>query len=40
MTGNRLIKSSMIPSGGNLDDFAVADVKGRPLVACADGNDV
>ncbi|MFI9041365.1 WD40 repeat domain-containing protein [Streptomyces sp. NPDC053726] len=35
-----MIKSSMIPSGGNLDDFAVADVKGRPLVACADGNDV
>ncbi|MFD4941104.1 WD40 repeat domain-containing protein [Streptomyces sp. NPDC058409] len=36
MTENRLIKSSMIPSGSPIRDFAVADVKGRPLVVCAD----
>ncbi|MCG5218199.1 WD40 repeat domain-containing protein [Streptosporangium soli] len=40
MADSRLITSSMIPSEGNLSDFAVADVKGRPLVVCADGGDV
>ncbi|MEU5644373.1 WD40 repeat domain-containing protein [Streptomyces milbemycinicus] len=40
MTDSRLIKSSMIPSEGNVDDFAVVDVNGRPWVVCASRNDV
>ncbi|MGY0062000.1 WD40 repeat domain-containing protein [Streptomyces sp. LZ34] len=40
MTDDRLIKHSMIPSEGNIDDFAVVDVNGRPLAVCASRNDV
>ncbi|MGO4417639.1 hypothetical protein AB4Z54_02395, partial [Streptomyces sp. MCAF7] len=40
MTDPRLIKSSRIPSEGNIDDFAVAEVNGRPWAVCASRNDV
>ncbi|KAK1179062.1 hypothetical protein B7755_013480 [Streptomyces sp. NBS 14/10] len=40
MTDPRLIKSSVIPSEGIIDDFAVADVNGRPWAVCASRNDV
>jgi WD40 repeat protein len=36
MTDSRLIKGSAIPSAQPVQDFAVAEVKGRPLVVCAD----
>jgi WD40 repeat protein len=40
MADSRLIKSSMIPSEGNTDDFAVAEVNGRPWAVCASRDDV
>ncbi|MDT0542268.1 WD40 repeat domain-containing protein [Streptomyces lonegramiae] len=40
MTDSRLIKSSMIPSEGNVDGFAVAEVNGRLLVVCVSSDDV
>ncbi|MES4901776.1 MULTISPECIES: hypothetical protein [unclassified Streptomyces] len=40
MADSRLIKSSVIPSEGNIDAFAVADVNGRPWAVCVSRDDV